>query len=222
MKMLGKRSVASLLYIGTTIFWYTLLGFSIITFLTFIIAPFFIKPENLNLSHWPIYMNPSSITYSIEPLQSIFRNVRLEPVELHLTFANRPNDLPLLFQFAGLMTVLTIVLIIVNQLRRAIKTAARSNPFDAANVRRFRIMGLMFLVLPFFETIYILISNLYMKAHFRFEPSDGRILIWNLGLAGELIKDFNWGPIFVGIVVFILAEIFKMGLHYQEDSTAII
>ena len=60
MKMLGKRSVASLLYIGTTIFWYTLLGFTILLFFTFIIAPFYIKPENLSLSHWPIYMNPSS------------------------------------------------------------------------------------------------------------------------------------------------------------------
>ena len=222
MKMLGKRSVASLLYIGTSISWYILLVFSGLLFLAFILAFLLIKPENLNLSHWPIFMNPASITYSIEPLESVIRDVTLESGDLCLTFSNRPNDLPLLFQFAGVMTVMLIILTIINQLRQAIKTAAQSNPFDAANIRRFRIMGLMFLMLPFLESIYILISNLYMRAHFRFEPSDGRILYWNFGLAGDLIKDFNWGPLFVGIVVFILAEIFKMGLHYQEDSASII
>ena len=109
--------------------------------------------------------------------------------------------------FALILLLLAIGLLVIYQLRRIFATLAGKTPFTGENVLRIRIIGIAVITGALLNSIvHVLIGN-YLA---------GNIHLPGMELNVNLKPDF--GGIFLGAVVLILAEVFRYGARLQEEQ----
>ncbi|MBC8343568.1 MAG: DUF2975 domain-containing protein [Bacteroidetes bacterium] len=203
------------------VLWYGVMIFGGLLILAFIILPLFVEWKHLHLNWWYVYMDPCCSVFPIEAkIEGM--EVRVIIKDIFLVFSDPPNYLPIAIQFLGVSTALLLTFGFVGYLRKIVFSVSDENPFCNENVVMLRKLAYILFIWTIFEQVFILVQNLYAMSVFEFRLLPGKFLFWELGLAGEMIKDFNWTFVVLGIIILVLAEIFKKGMYFKEDSSSII
>jgi len=91
----------------------------------------------------------------------------------------------------------------------------KKNPFVWENVRRFRLIALLVMIIPFFQGLWYMLASIYYHSNFSFEAPPHNLF-------KDFINHFPLKYILLGFVLLIMAEIFRIGTEYREDSQSII
>ncbi len=109
--------------------------------------------------------------------------------------------------FILVLLLLAVGLLVIYQLRKIFATLAGRTPFTKENARRIRIIGIAVIAGALLNTIVYFMLGLYIS---NFVQLPGVELIANLKV--------DFGGIFLGAVIIILAEVFRYGACLQEEQ----
>jgi hypothetical protein len=113
-----------------------------------------------------------------------------------------------IFQFALVIPLLAIGLLIIFHLRKIFTTIAGGDPFSMQNSKRIRVIGWSVVAVSVLKALLSFFLGLYFSTLI---DLPGLTLIANMRL-----EDF--GGVFVGVIILILAEVFQHGARLQEES----
>jgi hypothetical protein len=122
-----------------------------------------------------------------------------------------PNRAVLAAVALGAMAALALVLWVLLQLRGVVRTLAAGTPFVAANAVRIRRIGYAIILgnLASFGVGYL--TSTQMMRHFVAE-----------GLSFDVRPELNFVALGSGLVILVLAEVFRIGTRLEEDQAMTI
>jgi hypothetical protein len=213
MKMLGEKSVAStlkvildILIIFVMVLWSVAILFFVIASLS---AGEVYHDDYINL-HIPYRFEPMEKGQEIQTIPSKLWGMATG-MEITRELAFNPTEWWVLFLVIVFVTlVIAVFIFILIQLRNFLETLEVGDPFTKENAGRIRIIGLVIIASELGIKLMMIGGAAIIHAAVRIE---GASLIW-----GELISAFSLPSIFLGIVVLIIAEIFRLGVKMKEDQ----
>ncbi len=219
MKSIRHTSAARVVQICLNILWgfaliisgLLVVGFGVICFL----------PE-YNPGGWSIMLDPESIRHSIEPKIAGLSQIRLEPGQLEMEFASPTRASTILFQIVRVIVALFVLLKILYLTRKIAFTWPDKSPFSMVNIQRLRTIALYVVIVPILLSLDLILTHLFLISKFDFPVDPGFFIDWELGMFGNILSRFHWEYLLFGFGLLALAEVFKTGLEYQEDSTSIL
>jgi len=117
-----------------------------------------------------------------------------------------------IFQFALVIPLLAIGLLIIFHLRKIFATIAGGDPFSMENSKRIRLIGWAVIAASVLKALLSFLIGLYFSTLINLP---GLTLTANMRL-----EDFS--GVFVGVIILILAEVFQHGARLQEESNLIV
>jgi hypothetical protein len=152
---------------------------------------------SLEITTWPGQL--------AEPLPPGFDLVEHVPIQLTL---RQPTPAQLLLSVAVGLLPLLLVAAVLWLLRGLARSVRQGDPFGAANVRRLRQLGLLFLLgYPVMVTITRLLQDWLVTT----------LPVLPLGGIGTTLDVINIFALLAGLGMFLLAEVFAHGLRLRED-----
>ena len=109
---------------------------------------------------------------------------------------------------AILIAMLGLLLFGLGQLRAVFRTLGDGHPFVAANAARFRWVGIAIIASELARAAIVFFENSYALTHFTAE-----------GLRFDAWPDLNFFAIVHGLVVLVIAEVFRLGTRLDEDQS---
>ncbi|MFC2167800.1 DUF2975 domain-containing protein [Acidobacteriota bacterium] len=213
MKMLGKRSIASVLkvlldglIIIISVGWALGIFFLLLASVSGNTAP---HDEFVNLGI-PYNLEKFENQKEIQTLDSTFGDMVLgmeisRELTLNLT---KWWFLFLIMLFTSLAVVVFVFILL--QLRHILASLTEGNPFTLENAKRIRIIGIVIIAGEFLVNLLMIGTALIIDAHVDIEGAKLAV--------GKLFSGFSLSNIFLGVVVLIIAEIFRLGVRLQEDQ----
>ena len=113
-----------------------------------------------------------------------------------------------IFQFALVIPLLAIGLLIIFHLRKIFATIVSGDPFSMENSKRIRLIGWAVIVASVLKALLSFLIGLYFSTLINLP---GLTLTANMRL-----EDLS--GVFVGVIILILAEVFQHGARLQEES----
>ena len=117
------------------------------------------------------------------------------------------NILALLF--SGI-AICAVIIFITYQLKLIFSSLSRNQPFSEPNVSRIRKIGFSLIVFSFLQFLSNIIINRFLISHFS----------WDEGIT--LTYTFKFSYLIAGIVLIMIAEIFKEGVSLKEETNLTI
>ncbi len=213
MKMLGKSSVSSVLSNILSIAWILWLIAGL--FLFFYSTKTIIDPGKLDFRSFRefsfLYALPSNaLVESIQinnPGPDILKAVIKPLAELHFNTRNRWFILNF---WSVIYIYYTLVLLVMYHLRGFLESLKTGNPFIKKNAGKIRIIGLFIIGAEILRFLSVFGFILYLK---------NKISIPGSWIYWESFKShFNLGTLFLGFVILVIAEIFRLGAKLQEEQ----
>jgi hypothetical protein len=229
MKVIGRRSIASILKSGIDGTWY-LVAFTTGLLALLLVYSFFFELEGRRITMvLPVALEAGSdsrlnvresVVFSPLPHIKIEEGLdtatllngqgQIENVRADLRFPIRERR----FLSVNLTIILLIMLLflwVLRQLRHVFRTLSDGQPFVKANVTRIRSIG------------FALIAGECIRA--------GVIFFWSSSTAGLFtangmhfvpVADLNFSAIFSGFVILVIAEVFREGAALRQDQSLTI
>ncbi len=113
-----------------------------------------------------------------------------------------------IFQFALVIPLLAMGLLIIFHLKKIFTTIASGDPFSTENSKRIRVIGWTVIAASVLKALLSFFLGIYFSTLVNLP---GLVLTANLRLT-------DFGGVFVGIIILILAEVFQHGARLQEES----
>ncbi len=113
-----------------------------------------------------------------------------------------------IFQFALVVPLLAMGLLIIFQLKKIFSTIAEGSPFPAENSKRIRVIGWTIIAASAIKAVLSFLLGLYFSTLINLPGLD---LTANIRL-----QDF--AGVFAGVIILALAEVFQHGARLQEES----
>ena len=205
MKTLDNRSLSSVIKIIIYAGWYIqlfLLGLATV-FLTYI----FITEDNIQsditvrlTQSQPLAVAPSAAATSI-------RNATLELNAGKLHFTQDKTWGSVFFSLIGMWIGFAISLGITNLLRKIFDSLTDDNPFITENAQRLRQIALLIILIAPLSFMRDLFLNWYLRQNFVIDGS---------AIQTHLTLDFK--TVFIGLILLIIAEIFRIGTRLKEEQ----
>ena len=110
---------------------------------------------------------------------------------------------------AGLVFVLAgaaFILVVLHQLRTLLGEALAGSPFGAGSARRVRLIGIAIIIVEVIRAVLVLIGSLWARSH-----------VSGPGLSFRAAFPINVEIVGLGILVVLLAEVFRHGTDLQTD-----
>ncbi|BCV24402.1 DUF2975 domain-containing protein [Gelria sp. Kuro-4] len=129
---------------------------------------------------------------------------------LTISFAELAHPVPrgiLLFSAGALLPLFAVYLIIIYQLRKILATLVAETPFTAANATHIWWIGITVIVGSVVKSIVVTAFGFFFAQN---------IPVPGVDFGARLSLDFT--PIFLGLVILVLAEIFRQGAALQEEQ----
>lgn len=165
-----------------------------------------IQPEDLR--------NPNPQKFDLTPLSADVKDPYLITNEWKLTF-EAPGWPVRLYISALSLIIVGFILLVLFTLRAFVMSLQRNETFTRQNIKRLQRIGVLFLMIEPFRWIAKYFFNQWLISYFSLEVVS-RSLAYQLGYAlgnGKFV--LNW--IFVGLIVLVIAEVFKQGLKLKEE-----
>lgn len=114
--------------------------------------------------------------------------------------------------FAGtailLIVLLAFVMWVLDQVRGVFRTLRQGQPFASANAVRIRRIAVAVILGEFARAGVVFFENYYAMKHFAAE-----------GLKFDAWPDFNILSVFYGLIILVIAEVFRAGTRLDEDQS---
>lgn len=211
--MMGEKSVASVLKV-------ILDALIIMVFITWSMAVLFFVTASLSMGvvdhddfinlHIPYHLEPMENGQEVQKVSSSLWGMGLGMKSTHELAFNPTKWWVLLLILIFVTMVVGVFIFILIQLRNFLETLQDGDPFTKENARRIKIIGLVIIISELGIKLAMIGSAAIVDSAARIE---GAKLIW-----GELISAFSLPSIFLGIVVLIIAEIFRLGVKIKDDQ----
>ncbi|MGI6616176.1 MAG: DUF2975 domain-containing protein [Dethiobacteria bacterium] len=120
-----------------------------------------------------------------------------------------PQVLPtnLSVQFMLVLLLMFIGVLVLYQLRKIFATLTAGTPFTDENVGRIRIIGIALIAGALFESVIHILNGVYLSNILRMP-----------GVETGVNMKIDLTGVFMGVVVIILAEVFRYGAYLQEEQ----
>ena len=213
MKMLGKKSVASVLkgiLDGLIIIICIVWALAIISFGLASLSGKDLEHDDVVNLRIPYKLEQSGVEGEI---LSLPKNLFGMPLGMEITRELTLNPTKfwfLLLIFVSITLIVAVFIFILLQLRHFLASLTEGKPFIPANARRIRTIGIIIIASELFFKLAMFVGALIIDGAVKIE---GTKLAW-----GKLIAEIRLPTIFLGIVVLIIAEIFRLGVGMREDQ----
>jgi hypothetical protein len=208
MKTLGKYSLASFIRFIISAAWYIQLFF--LVFLTFAITIKFFKngtteptPETVEVRLTQSRPEPVSIVAAATELTAA--NLNLDSGKL--TFNHQSSKQIIGFNLLSMWVSFAISLSITYLLRQIFRSLAQNNPFVVFNAQRLRIIAFLIMFSAVTSFAHDALVNWFLQQNFMLDGSNIR---------AHLVIDVK--TIMAGLIVLIIAEIFRIGAQLKEEQ----
>jgi len=204
MKAMGKRSIATFLRGWLTVMWW--LGWVATTVVVVAIAVALITGNQASsLVDLPIEFDLDPAAYHIISKRVGVSGATITDAAGMLRFesVNRPAMavyLVIALVYAG------VLLFVIHQLRMVFRSLVDGNPFSLENASRIRLIGLFFIFGEIAVSMLVFVCQLYVES-----------ALDTSGLTIDPGLDIELSPIFGGLVLLVIAEVFRLGTKLQED-----
>ena len=221
MRILGKYSVASLLKIlvnlgyGFTIFFFSAI-LLVFTFISFCHAP------EYDIHGWTIRADVPASAFEVRPLDPAIEVIELEIENPRIGFITPRSWETIAIQYGSVIGGFLLMLAFFKHLRRITAAIAANNPFTAETVRSFRRLCLYMLAGAPLTLARESAISLYIRSHFEVGNERLHFGMWSLGTLGDILESSVMVFVFLGLCLLVMAEIFRIGFEYKQDSQSIV
>ena len=206
MKMIGKYSVSSFIKLILDIVLGMFLALTAITLFLFIVS--LVNPD-FNIGNQKVHLKYGygfSSSDRITSIDKTFTNpsITISTVLLSYRYRNR-----LYFFINGLekLIILGLAIWLIYNLRIVISTLVKREPFIKGNAIRIRNIGIICIIHELIRSFILFNEAWFIKNKF---------LIF--GRPISLKFDLNIETIFLGLVIIVIAEIFRIGTQLKEEQ----
>lgn len=205
MKAIGKNSVSSILkytLMGVYILHWLGVGFIILLFFLMFIGGTNSPSYGLNIS-----FQDHAAPYEINADKDKYMDMKLSIEKATITWKSQ-NIIPLTFiGVLGVLGILVINIFIIWLLIKIMDTLTDGTPFVPDNAPRLNLIAWALIIYTPVAYIAKILVNLYVKNTFDF--SSGEVV---------LLGEFNWQMLFMGLIMLVVAELFRKGTALQEHE----
>jgi hypothetical protein len=210
MKAMGKSSLASALMALINIGCYGTLVLLALSMCLLVIAPW-VNPPRIEVGiAVPTAFKITPETHPMTASPPGMENVHLEQVRGSLRFSPRSRNLVGGFALL-LIVVLSLTLWVLVQLRGVFRALRAGQPFVPANAIRIRRVAYAVIAGEIARAILVYIGMRYAATHFSIQ-----------GLQFEARPDINVIAIICGLIILVIAEIFREGTRLDEEQSLTI
>ena len=212
MKWLGKKSVASMLkWINDGFL--LLFGLVFLSLIIFIVIRF--SRPSYEVYDWPIELKQKATSHSVQTLTPNKEVIKITSDHYKISFRTNRDWGTIAYLLGGGTLAFAWMIRFLWLIRHILKSMVHKNPFTRDNALRFRQIGFLIMGLPVLMALRHLVTSWYLSAHFSFPgPPFSPIRAF--------FNHFDFGFIFLGLLILLLAEIFRLGTEYKEDSQSIV
>ena len=200
MKTLGKKSVSSFLKAVVTVAWYAQLIAAAMLILAIVLSVLGLIPDSVQ-DHVVI-----SNSKDIET-QVIISNDNVSNIADHATLRSAlANEGGMFLILSGTLVFLILSLYITFLLKKILNSLSEGIPFTMENSKRIRLISYAIMVLSPLGFIFNLLTD-------------------NIGQSKSFSVSLSFSDLatlFLGLIIFIIAEIFKEGYRMQEEQKLIV
>lgn len=206
MKILGNKSLSTILSkIISVIWWIECVG-AVVIVGAVLLTPFFEKEVN--------FITPVSFSaVTVRTVESGANNIpaaQLTASEGSFTFPVQTDLTTTLIMASVIALTFAFFILITYQVKCIFSSFAKNDPFVESNVPRMRSIGLTLVAYSLTRLLYNIGLNQYLLVHFK----------WNNGI--QLTAGFNSSIFFIGLIIIVIAEIFKLGTSLENEQKLMI
>jgi len=229
MKAMGKRSMSSFLTVLLSVGWYAV-ALGLVLMVCVVVASLFIEPSGWKVTI-PVSFTVDARNYrvtapslGVEDAQIVggisgfgFESVgtspsrglgRADPLHVRGSLRFPPQRGALVGNAIVLIVFLSLALWVLGLLRAVFRTLRDGQPFVPINATRIRWIGLAVIVTEVARSAMVFFENYYAMTHFSAD-----------GLRFDAWPDINVFPILHGLVILVIAEVFRAGTRLDEDQS---
>jgi hypothetical protein len=219
-----RSSISSYLTVLLSIVWYAVAGVLVVTGLVLVYA-FFADVPGLEIipippsfgvnapthSNWTMTI-PVSLSADPATSTAVAPSLGIERAELRdlrgsLRFPAR-GGLFFAANLVLLMLAMFLMLWVTSQLRAVLRTVRDGRPFVPVNATRVRRIGWAVIAGELARTAVVLLENAYAMQHFSAE-----------GLTFSVRPDLSVFAIIQGLIILVIAEVFRAGTRLDEEQS---
>lgn len=211
MKALGKRSISSFLKKIITVVWY-------LEFLLLLTPPLVFMDDGGIRYSWPVTLQTADTKPTINSTKNEITHFKLlERSDVHpayaqtLSFEDASTGRRLLQTLHNLIYI-GLIMFITWHVKKIFTGFSDNQPFLNNNATRIKWIAFSILFLVFFDVLEDVFHRMYTNS--------------TIVLSGATFDQFNinfdFRTFFLGLLLLIVAEIFRKGYEYQSDSESIL
>ena len=210
MQAIGKRSVSSFLAALINVGWYVV-AISLVLMLGLAVIPLFTDLSNTEMSIPVSFRVDTGALRPIAPASGIAK-ADLPDVEGSGTLRFPPPSGTFLATTALLAAMaMAVGLWVLTQLRAVFRTLRDGRPFVPANAARIRWIAYAVILGEIARSIVLFVGNAYARSHFAAD-----------GLSFDSWPSINAFAIIHGLIILVIAEVFRAGTRLDEDQSLTI
>ena len=208
MNVIGRWSIASFLTVFLNVVWYVQ-WVALAGTMCLLMASPFMDLADAETSIWAAFTVDANVVHITAPSIGV-ENAQLEDVRGTLRFPLRDRT-NLIGPLVGLFLFLAFVQWVIGELRALIRTLRDGRPFVRVNATRIRRIGWAVIVGEVVRALGTFLSDRYVMSHFVAS-----------GLRFEAELDVSVIAIITGLVILVIAEVFRTGTRLDEDHALTI
>ncbi len=215
MRVLGRASVASFLTVLLNAAWGLVLLALVLTPLLIVLAPVVEGPVEVSAG-WvgvgtrmtiPVSFSVDPLTHRVTAPALGVTDAQLQGVRGLLQFPSRRST----FFVANVILVtlmFALSLWVIGTLRAVFRTLRDGRPFVSANATRIRSIAWLVILGELARSAFVFFENYYVMTHFSAD-----------GLRFDARPDFNFFAIINGLIILVIAEVFRAGTRLDEEQS---
>jgi len=206
MKILGKKSLSTVLGNAINIIWWFQWIASAVLFTVFTATS--VLKSTLKVS---VPVTFSSGSYKkIVALGKNMSDGNLNVMNGNFSFDINTSFLNTLLLFLGIAVICGFIILITYQLKLIFSSLKQNSPFYDMNIKRIKTIGTLLIIFGILQWLTNISINHFLISHFN----------WADGI--NLTYHFNIGYLAAGLLLIIVAEIFKVGVSLKEENNLTI
>lgn len=206
MKALGKKSLSAILSIIINIVWWIEWIAGTVLIIAIMIATF--SNKNVSLS---VPVSFSSVNFkTVSSVANTIPAGQMQVMNGNFIFPINITLQNSLLITAGVLMAFAVLLLITYQLKIVFSNFRRNQPFNELNIPRIRNVGILLIYISVLQWLFNIALNLFLNSHFKWDPEV------------KLTYHFDVSFLISGVIIIIVAEIFRMGFVMEEDNTLTI
>jgi hypothetical protein len=207
MRVMGKGSLSSFVTALINVGWYGAMLLLALSMCLLVVAPW-VDPPRVEVGlAVPAAFRMETDMHGVTASPLGMEHVHFENARASLRFSPRSSVI-VAGSAAVLIAVLALVMWVLGQLRAVFRTLHDGQPFVAANATRIRRIAYAVIIGELARAVLAYLGMRYAMMHFSFQ-----------GVRFEARPDLNVVVIMCGLIILVIAEVFREGTRLDEEQS---